>query len=238
MTRRQAVWAIGIGVAAVAALLAAYGLALPLDASWKANRIAHHAWQGLVGLAGIGGAAWLLVVRPDLPRRDLRRQAVRRRAIALVAVVVAAVLVVVAGELWRDRATRPYLDAARPALAGIHQSASRYREAHGGRWPESLEALGLAPAALRYDYRRGPVPSTAAPGPSEDPPAFALARVEQPERGQKPRETTILAYLKPPAAWAPLTAVVYKSGRIEIVGEDVVERFEAAAKAQSQAPSP
>ena len=223
----------GIGAAAVAALVAAYGLVLPLDASWGTNRIAHHAWQGLVGLAGIGGAVWMLLLKPDTPRRDLRREAVRRRAIALVVAVVAAVLVVVAGELWRDRATRPYLEKARPTLALIHERAEEYRQAHGGQWPESLEALGLPPQALHYVHGRGPSPRPSAP---DEPADFALAQVERPERGQKPRETGVLAYLKSGSAWAPLTAIVSKTGRIEIVAEDVVERYEKAAGRAPAAP--
>ncbi len=228
MTKTQAYWAIGIGAGAAAVLLIVHLLVLPLDASWTVNRVLHHAWEVLAVLAGGGGVAWALWPRPKARKRNVERQRVRRRAVAVIAMALAAVTLVVAAEMMRDYRSRAYLDAADEDLAAVHEAAEKHRAAHGGEWPESLDALDLATEARYFPHRRGPASADLPDQGADAPPSYAVARLARADRGN--RETRLLAYLKPGNAWAPLTKVVDKRGRITTVGEDAVEPFERTRK--------
>jgi len=232
MTKKQAVWASGIGVAVAAALVLAHGT-LPIDAGWRTNRVLHYSWQGLVGLVAIGAVIWLLWRRPKAARRDLDRQIARRRVIGMGVVVVAAVILVIFGEVRRELVTRRVLEGlATQELHSISEALTDYERDHGGTPPARIEDLVpkyLEPSRLSYAYRAGPIPIPP-PDASDEAdavkPSFALAKavpgVDQSRRGGN----RIVAYLRPGNAWAPLTVVLEKDGKVQIVGEDIAGPYE------------
>jgi hypothetical protein len=236
MTKKQAIWASGIGVAVAAAMVLAHGN-LPVDASWRTNRVLHYSWQGLVGLVAVGAVVWLLWPRPKAARRDLDREIARRRVIGMGVVVVAAVILAIFGEVRRELVTRRILEGlATQELHVISEALTGYERDHGGAMPARIEDLVpkyLEPGRLSYAYRAGPIPIPP-PDASDETGAvqssFALAKavpgVDQSRRGGN----RIVAYLRPGHAWAPLTVVLEKDGKVQIVGEDVVGPYEEQAQ--------
>ena len=232
MTKKQAVWASVIGVAVAAALVLAHWN-LPVDASWRTNRVLHYSWQGLVGLVAIGAVIWLLWRRPKAARRDLDRQIARRRVIGLGVVVVAAVILAIFGEVRRELVTRRVLEGlATQELHSISEALAAYQRDHAGALPARIEDLVpkyLEPSRLSYAYRAGPIPIPP-PGASDEAtavkPSFALAKVVPSLDERRRGGNRIVAYLRPGNAWAPLTVVLEKDGKVQIVGEDVVGPYE------------
>jgi len=232
MTRKQAIWASVIGAAVAATLVLAHWN-LPVDASWRTNRVLHYSWQGLMGLVAIGAVIWLLWRRPKAARRDLDRQIARRRVIGMGVVVMAAVILAIFGEVRRELVTRRALEGlATQELHSISEALTDYERDHGGALPARIEDLVpryLEPSRLSYAYRAGPIPIPP-PDASDEAdagqPSFALAKVMSSLDERRRGENRIVAYLRPGYAWAPLTVVLEKDGKILIVGEDVVGPFE------------
>jgi len=233
MTKKQAVWASVIGVAVAAALVLVHGT-LPIDAGWRTNRVLHYSWQGLVGLVAIGAVIWLLWRRPKAARRDLDRQIARRRVIGMGVVVVAAVILAIFGEVRRDFVTtHRFLEGlATQELPLISKALTDYERDHGGAMPARIEDLVpkyLEPSRLSYAYRAGPIPIPP-PDASDEAdavkPSFALAKVVPSIDERRRGGNRIVAYLRPGNAWAPLTVVLEKDGKVQIVGEDVVGPYE------------
>jgi len=236
MTRKQLLWAVGVGLAAVILLVAAYG-ALPVRASWTVNRILHHVWQGVTGLAGAGGVVWVFWPRPKAPRRDLERERARRRMVAVVGIVVTAVAMVVLAEVRRDQVTRQYLRHAEADLEIIAEAIKNYAAEREGALPKDLAELvqpgRLARKQLYYTYRDGPR-EAAPPSPeSVDLRGRSYYLVPGKPRDNRKREKagSILVFLRaksvwnPPTAWAPLTVVLDQEGRIRVASEDIVGRI-------------
>ena len=236
MTRKQLLWAVGIGLAAVILLVAAYG-ALPVRASWTVNRILHHVWQGVTGLAGVGGVVWVFWPRPKAPRRDLERERVRRRMAAVVGIVLIAVAMVVLAEVRRDRVTRQYLRHAEADLEIIAEAINNYAAEHEGALPKDLAELvqpgHLARKQLYYTYRDGPR-EAAPPSPESVDPrgrSYYLVPGKPRDNRERGKAGSILVFLRaksasnPPTAWAPLTVVLDQEGRIGVASEDIVERI-------------
>jgi hypothetical protein len=227
MTRNRLIWLAAIAGAAAVAMVLVYLVALPIDASWRTNRILHHVWQGVVGLAAVGGGVWTMWPRDTGSRRDVARKEAHRKVYGLLGLTVMAVGLVITSEIRLDLVTRTQLEsAAQQDLATLAAALHRYEAEHPGAEPDSFEALVpayLRPESLRYVYRNGPV---AAAADENVPPSFALAKDMPGARERKIPESRILAYLRPGNAWAPLTAVIDKDGRFEVIAEDRVLRFE------------
>jgi hypothetical protein len=232
MTRRQALWILGIAVA-VTAVLVALHLAMPIGQTWAVNRILHHVWEAATGLAGAGSLVWLMWPRPKVGRRDEQRLKAHRRVIALVAIVLAVVLLIVFAEIRRDLATRTRLGGPAVAdLQAIGKALDAYAADHGGAEPPSIADLApkyLEASRLYYAHRHGPGvagPLADAGGPDAEAPSYTLAKRPVP-RDTKPRPASALrAYLRPGNAWAPLTAVLDKGGTARVSYEDEVREFE------------
>ncbi len=235
MTKKQALWFLGIGVV-VAALLIAAHVALPIRRSWTVNRILHYVWEGVTGVATVGGIVWLMWPRPKARRRDHQREQVRRRFIALTGAVLAAVILVIFAEIHRDMASRRRLDGpAVEDLQAIGQALDDYASDHDGKRPESPAALVpkyLPARRLYYAYRCGPDaadPPAETAGDGAEEPSYALVKQQPPRPGaEKTRrpEPRLRAYLRPGHAWAPLTVVLEADGRAHVAGEDEVRVFE------------
>ena len=236
MTKKQAVWASVIDVAVAAALVLVHGT-LPVDAGWRTNRVLHYSWQGLVGLVAVGAVIWLLWRRPKAARRDLDRQIARRRVIGMGAIVVAAVILAIFGEVRRELVTRRVLEGlATQELHAVSEALAVYERDHGGAMPARIEDLVpkyLEPGRLSYAYRAGPIPIPPPDASDETDavqPSFALAKVMPSLDERRRGGNRIVAYLRPGQTWAPLTVVLEKDGKVQIVGEDVVGPFEEQAQ--------
>jgi len=232
MTRPQATWLVAIGAAAAVALVVVHAALLPADADWRVNRILHHVWQGVTAAAAAGGGAWLVWPRPKARiRRDEDRQRARRRTISLVALVVAAVLLVAFAEIRRETSTRGRL-AGRAAddLQTIARALNAYAADHPGARPDALADLApkyLDPARLYYAFRHGPAEAGPPADPAAEPPSYALAKEPPATDAVKKRpQSPAAVYLRPGLAWAPMTAILARDGRVQIVGEDAVRSFE------------
>ena len=235
MTKKQATWFVGIGIVAVAVLIAAH-LGLPIRGSWTYNRILHHVWEGATAAAAVGGIVWLMWPRPKPRRRDELREQARRRFIVLVGTVLAAVILGVFAEMHREMASRRRLRGrAIEDIQAIGRAIDAYAADHDGKRPESpadLVPKYLPAGRFYYAYRSGP-DETAPPadptadGPEE--PSYALVKQPPPRpdaRDTRPAEPPLLAYLRPGHAWAPLTVVLKKDGRADVAWEDEVRAFE------------
>jgi hypothetical protein len=231
MTNKHVVWAIVIGAAAVAGLILLH-LALPIDASWRTNRLLHLLWQVLAGLAGIGAVVWMMWRRPKAPRRDEDRLRARRKVVGVGIAIVVAVGLVVFGEMRREIAGRSQLLAgpATADLEAIGKARGDYAKDHAGAKPATIDELVpkyLQPCNLYYALRDGPTPLTAPAERTESspPPSYALARQIIIDTKTHP-EPRFIAYLRPGNAWAPVTAALGKTGKVEVVGEELVKPFE------------
>jgi hypothetical protein len=231
MTGKHVIWAIVIGALAVVGLILLH-LALPTDASWRTNRLLHLLWQVLAGLVGTGAVVWMMWRRPKAPRRDEDRLRARRKVIGVAIAIVVAVGLVVFGEMRRESASRSQLLAgpATADLEAIGKALGDYAKDHAGAKPATIEELVpkyLQPCNLYYPFRDGPAPLTAPAetGQGSPPPSYALARQIIIDTRTHP-EPRFIAYLRPGAAWAPVTAALDKTGKVEIVGEEVVKPFE------------
>jgi hypothetical protein len=230
MTRRQLI-VLGIVGAVLAAALGMAHLALPLSASWSANRMLQYAWLAAVVLALAGGTTWLMWPRHSRSRRDIAREEARRKVFGLVGLFGVTILLVVYGEMHRDLATRAFLkDVAGPSLTVLGDALARHTAAHGGDWPTSLDVLVeeglLKPETLQYAYRGGPVAAEPKAGTTPDTGSFALARQFPGVHSRGTSDTRYAVYLRPGNAWAGLTAVIDKDGTIEVVADDAVQPFE------------
>lgn len=233
MTRKQAIWLTVIGVAAGAGLVVLH-LNLPIAADWRTNRLLHYVWQVAAGLAAVGGIVWALWPRPKAARRDLDRANARRRVLAVAVLAVGAVGLVVFAEIRRERDTGGQLaDLVREDLVAIGQALQRYAADHNGAQPKDLEELVpqyLDAGRLYYAWRNGPFksdpPAAGADGKPAEPPSYALAREPPVAPGRKVIENRFVAYLRPGHAWAPLTGVLEKDGKVQVISEDMVGRFE------------
>jgi len=232
MTKTQAIWVAVIGAAAAAVLVVLH-LLMPIDASWKVNRILHYAWDAVVVLAATGGVTWMMWPRAKHRRRDVERIMAQRKVIGVGVVVVLAAGLVVFSEMTREMATKRQLSgAATDDVRAIGVALGKYAAEHDGARPPAIEALVpdyLSRDALYFACRAGPVAVKPPPvlNAAAEPPSFALAkRTPLPE--EKPRaEDRILAYLRPGSAWAPMTVILGKDGKVDIVSEDFVRPFEA-----------
>ena len=229
MTKKQAWWMVAIG-AAVTATMVLVHLQLPIDQSWRTNRILHHVWQVAACLAAAGGVTWLLWPRPKASRRDIDREMARRRIIGVGVVVVAAVGLIVFSEFHREGSTRHQLTGpATEGLRAIGQALEAYAKDHAGARPAAIQDLVpkyIGAARLFYPYRAGPVAVEPRGEFKPDMLSYALAKAPPAADSRRRPETTIVAYLRPGNGWAPLTAVLEKDGRVAVVGEDEVRRFE------------
>jgi len=228
MTRKQLFVAAGLAVAAFAAIVVAYAR-LPIQASWKVNRVLHHGLQAAGGAAALAAVAWALWPRHPARRRDLAREEAHRRLIAIAALIVAAIAWVAMAEVWRDRATRRFLEPAREDLAAVAKALAAYAADHQGAPPDAIDTLApayLERSRLYYIYRDGPSKS-ALPAEGREP-SYALVRPKIRKPGQsRPAESPFVAYLEPGNAWAALTVVSDKAGRTHVVDDDRVPRPEA-----------
>ena len=225
MTKKQAIWASVIGAVVAAALVLAHWN-LPVDASWRTNRVLHYSWQGLVGLVAVASIVWLFWRRPKAARRDLDRQIARRRVIGMGVIVVAAVILVIFGEVRREVYTRNQLaGTAQKQLKKIDAALKAYEADHGNRAPMALDELvpKYIGFSVMYVFRQGPV---GVKPENDEPPSFALAKVMPGVNERRRGGNRIVAYLRPGNAWAPLTVVLEKDGKVQIVGEDVVGPYE------------
>ncbi|MGB2754317.1 MAG: hypothetical protein WBE00_04330, partial [Phycisphaerae bacterium] len=68
MTKKRLVWTMGVTAAVLAILIVAYAM-LPIQASWKVNRILHHVLQAAGGAAALAGVVWALWPRHQARRR-------------------------------------------------------------------------------------------------------------------------------------------------------------------------
>jgi len=227
MTRRQLVVASVLAAVVLAGLVVAYAF-LPVEASWRANRLLHRAAQAAGGVAALGGAVWAFWPRPAPRRRDLARLEAHRRVAFVAALIVLTVAWVALAEVWRDHVTRPYLEPARADLSAVVRALDAYAADHAGAIPASPVDLVpdyLARERLWYVYRDGPSP--AAPPADDAKPSYALVKPKVRDTADRQgREETVRAYLRPGQAWAPLTVVADKAGHVRIGGEDLAARFE------------
>jgi hypothetical protein len=222
------VWTMGVTAAVLAILVAAYAM-LPIQASWKVNRVLHHGLQAAGGVAALAGVAWALWPRHQARRRDLAREEAHRRLIAIVVMILVAVAWVAMAEVWRDRATRRFLEPAREDLAAVAKALAAYAADHSGARPDSIAALApvyLERSRLYYIYRDGP--SESGPPAEGREPSYALVKPKIQKPGQsRPTELPFVVYLRPGNAWAALTVVSDKAGRTHVVDDDRVPRPEA-----------
>jgi hypothetical protein len=148
-------------------------------------------------------------------------------------IVVAAVILVIFGEVRRELATRRALEGlATQELHAVSEALRDYERDHGGAPPARIEDLVpkyLESGRLFYAYRAGPVPIPPPDASGEAvavKPSFALAKVMPGVNERRRGGNRIAAYLRPGNAWAPLTVVLEKDGKVQIVGEDVVGPYE------------
>jgi hypothetical protein len=230
MTRKHLIILAIAAVVAAAALLAVNMQLLPMNTSWGTNRLLHYVWEILAVLAAIGGGVWTLWPRNTGARKDKARLEAQRRVYGLVGIVVVTVLLMVYGEVRRESLSRLILETdAGPALKTISAALDQYAADHGGATPKSIEDLApkyLKAGDLQYPEKYGPRTQDSVEGVAPAAPSYALA-VEIPDvRSNRPALPEYRAYLRPGHAWAALTAVVDKSGQVEIVSDDSVNRFE------------
>lgn len=233
MTKAQVLWLVAVGVVVAAALVTAH-LVMPFEQTWAVNRIVHHGWEAVAGLAAAGGIVWMWWPRPAARRRDEQRLQAHRRVIAMGAVVLAGVILVVFAEVHRDLASRDRLGASAVAdLEAIGKALDAYAADHDGAEPAALGDLApkyLEAARLYYVYRHGPAeappPAAAVAEAPAEAPSYAIARIRLAPDAKKRPETRLRAYLRPGLAWAPLTAVLGKDGKAHVAGDDEVRLFE------------
>lgn len=235
MTKKQAIWFLGIGVVCAAVLITGH-LMMPVRGSWTLNRILHHAWEGATAAAAIGAVVWLMWPGPKPRRRDALREQARRRFIAVVSTVLAAVILVVFAEIHREMASRNRLGGkAVEDIRAIGRAIEAYAAEHDGKRPEvpaDLVPNYLPAGRLYYVYRAGPAeadPPADTTGEGAEQPSYALVKQPPPRPGgdgTRPAEPRLRAYLRPGHAWAPLTVVLEKDGRAHVVGEDETRVFE------------
>ena len=234
MTQRQAIVA-AVVCAVVAAAMVVGFLMLPLDASWSVNRWLKLGWQLLAGALAAGGMVWCFWPREKASRKDLERKRSQRRVVGLGVVIVAATALVIFAELRCEWCTQNQVSgAATEDLRAIGKALDAYRATHGGTLPPTLETLVpqyLDAGRLHYAYRDGPkksptVSSVIVSGEGAPPATYRLAIQTPIAGGPRTAENLYLAYLRPGMAWAPMTVVLRKDGKTEIVGEDVVRAFE------------
>jgi len=227
MTKKRLVWTMGGAAAVLAILIGAYAM-LPIQASWKVNRILHHGLQAAGGAAALAAVAWALWPRHQVRRRDVAREEAHRRLIAIVVMILVAVAWVAMAEVWRDRATRRFLEPAREDLAALAKALAAYAADHQGARPDSIGALApayLERSRLYYIYRDGP--SESGPPAEGEEPSYALVKPKIRKPGQSPQtESPFVAYLGPGNAWAALTVVSDKAGRTHVVDDDRAPRPE------------
>jgi type II secretory pathway pseudopilin PulG len=228
MTKKRLVWTMGVTAAVLAILVVAYAM-LPIQASWKVNRILHHGLQAAGGAAALAAVAWALWPRHQARRRDLAREEAHRRLIAIVVMILVAVAWVAMAEVWRDRVTHRFLEPAREDLAALAKALAAYAADHQGARPDSIATLApVYPerSRLYYIYRDGP--SESAPPAEGTEPSYALVKPKIQKPGQsRPPESPFVAYLEPGNAWAALTVVSDKAGRTHVVDDDRVPRPES-----------
>jgi hypothetical protein len=228
MTKKRLVWTMGVTAAVLAVLIGAYAM-LPIQVSWKVNRILHHVLQAAGGAAALAGVVWALWPRHQARRRDLAREEAHRRLIAIAVLIVAAVAWVAMVEFWRDRVTRRFLEPAREDLAAVAKALAAYAADHPGAPPDSIGTLApvyLERSRLYYIYRDGPSES-GLPAEGREP-SYALVKPKIQKPGQsRPTELPFVVYLRPGNAWAALTVVSDKAGRTHVVDDDRVPRPEA-----------
>jgi len=229
MTKMRLVWTMGAGAAVLAILIVAYAM-LPIQASWKVNRVLHHGLQAAGSVAALAGVAWALWPRHQARRRDVAREEAHRRLIAIAVLIVAAVAWVAMAEVWRDRVTRRFLEPAREDLAALGKALETYAAEHEGAKPAEVETLVpayLERSHLYYIYRDGP--SESGPPAEGGEPSYALVKPKIQKPGQsRPPELPFVVYLRPGNAWAALTVVSDKAGRTHVVDDDRVPRPEGA----------
>ena len=227
MTKKRLVWTMGGAAAVLAILIGAYAM-LPIQASWKVNRILHHVLQAAGGAAALAAVAWALWPRHQARRRDVAREETHRRLIAIVVMILVAVAWIAVAEVWRDRVTRRFLEPAREDLAALAKALAAYAADHQGARPDSIATLApvyLERSRLYYIYRDGP--SESAPPEEGTEPSYALVKPKIQKPGQsRPPESPFVAYLEPGNAWAALTVVSDKAGRTHVVDDDRVPRPE------------
>jgi len=227
MTKKRLVWTMGVTAAVLAILIGAYAM-LPIQASWKVNRILHHVLQAAGGAAALAAVAWALWPRHQARRRDVAREETHRRLIAIVVMILVAVAWIAVAEVWRDRVTRRFLEPARKDLAALAKALAAYAADHQGARPDSIATLApvyLERSRLYYIYRDGP--SESAPPEEGTEPSYALVKPKIQKPGQsRPPESPFVAYLEPGNAWAALTVVSDKAGRTHVVDDDRVPRPE------------
>ena len=227
MTKKRLVWTMGVTVAVLAILIVAYAR-LPIQASWKVNRILHHVLQAAGGAAALAGVVWALWPRHQARRRDVARKEAHRRISAIAVLIVAAVAWIAVAEVWRDRVTRHFLEPAREDLAAVAKALAAYAADHQGARPDSIVTLApvyLERSRLYYIYRDGS--SESGPPAEGTEPSYALVKPKIHKPGQsRPTESPFVAYLEPGSAWAALTVVSDKAGRTHVVDDDRVPRPE------------
>jgi hypothetical protein len=156
------------------------------------------------------------------------REEAHRRLIAIVVMILVAVAWVAMAEVWRDRATRRFLEPAREDLAALAKALAAYAADHQGARPDSIGALApayLERSRLYYIYRDGP--SESGPPAEGEEPSYALVKPKIRKPGQSPQtESPFVAYLGPGNAWAALTVVSDKAGRTHVVDDDRAPRPE------------
>ena len=227
MTKKRLVWTMGVTAAVLAILIGAYAM-LPIQASWKVNRILHHVLQAAGGAAALAAVAWALWPRHQARRRDVAREETHRRLIAIVVMILVAVAWIAVAEVWRDRVTRRFLEPAREDLAALAKALAAYAADHQGARPDSIATLApvyLERSRLYCIYRDGP--SESAPPEEGTEPSYALVKPKIQKPGQsRPPESPFVAYLEPGNAWAALTVVSDKAGRTHVVDDDRAPRPE------------
>lgn len=227
MTKKRLVWTMGAAAAVLAILVVAYAR-LPIQTSWKVNRVLHHGLQAAGGAAALAAVAWALWPRHPARRRDLAREEAHRRLLAVAVLIVAAVAWVAVAEVWRDRVTHRFLEPAREDLAAVAKALAAYAADHSGARPDSIATLApayLEHSRLYYIYRDGP--SVSGPPAEGREPSYALVKPKIQKPGQS-RQTDLpfVVYLRPENAWAALTVVSDKAGRTYVVDDDRVPRPE------------
>jgi len=229
MTKKRLVWTMGVTVAVLAILIVAYAR-LPIQASWKVNRILHHVLQAVGGAAALAGVVWALWPRHQARRRDVARKEAHRRISAIAVLIVAAVAWIAVAEVWRDRVTRHFLEPAREDLAAVAKALAAYAADHQGARPDSIVTLApvyLERSRLYYIYRDGS--SESGPPAEGTESSYALVKPKIHKPGQsRPTEWPFVAYLRPGNAWAALTVVSDKAGGTHVVDDDRAPRPEAA----------
>jgi hypothetical protein len=229
MTKKRLVWTMGVTAAVLAIVIGAYAM-LPIQASWKMNRVLHHGLQAAGGIAALAGVAWALWPRHQARRRDVAREEAHRRLIAIVVMILLAVAWIAVAEVWRDRVTRRFLEPAREDLAAVAKALAAYAADRQGARPDSIDTLApayLERSRLYYIYRDGP--SESGPPVEGTEPSYALVKPKIQKPGQsRPTESPFVVYLEPGNAWAALTVVSDKAGRTHVVDDDRVPRPEGA----------